>query len=86
MTPINAEKNALDATKALLDFGKVRATKLGLKEALGQHPDFPNLNALSEVLTDWGVPNSATLPSYYNMAELPKLMAAFSNKGFAQIK
>jgi uncharacterized membrane protein len=71
MTPINAEKNALDATKALLDFSKVRATKLGLKEALEQHPDFPSMNALSDVLNDWQVPNLAARLSPDRLHEIP---------------
>jgi len=71
MTPINAEKNALDATKALLDFSKVRATKLGLKEALGQHPDFPSMNARSDVLNDWQVPNLAARLTPDRLHEIP---------------
>ncbi|WP_207509941.1 vitamin K epoxide reductase family protein [Telluribacter humicola] len=71
MTPINAEKNAIDATKALLDFSKVRTTKLGLKEALEQHPDFPGLNAISDVLNDFQVPNLATRISPDRLHEIP---------------
>jgi uncharacterized membrane protein len=71
MTPINAEKNALDATKVLLNFSKVRATTLGLKEALGQHPDFPSMNALSDVLTDWQVPNLAARLTPDRLHDIP---------------
>jgi uncharacterized membrane protein len=71
MIPINAEKNALDATKALLDFSKVRTTKLGLKEALEQHPDFPGLNAISDVLNDFQVPNLAARLSPDRLHEIP---------------
>lgn len=76
MRTINAEKNALDATKALLDFSKVPATKLGLREALWQHPDFPSLNALSDVLNDFRVPNLSTrlTPDRLHEVPLPALM------------
>ncbi|TDB57955.1 vitamin K epoxide reductase family protein [Arundinibacter roseus] len=71
MRPINAEKNALDATKALLDFSKVRATKLGLKEALEQHPDFPSMNSLSDVLNNWQIPNLAARLTPDRLHEIP---------------
>lgn len=71
MKPINAEKNALEATKALLDFSKVPATKLGLREALWQHPDFPSMNALSDVLNDFQVPNLATRLTPDRLHEVP---------------
>ena len=71
MRHINAGKNALDATKALLDFSKVPATKLGLREALWQHPDFPSLNALSDVLNDFQVPNLSTRLTPDRLHEIP---------------
>lgn len=71
MKPIDADKNALDATKALLDFSKVPATRLGLREALGQHPDFPSLNALSDVLSDLQVPNISARLTPDRLPEIP---------------
>lgn len=71
MKPIDADKNALDATKALLDFSNVPATRRGLKEALGQHPDFPSLSSLSDVLNDFQVPNISTRLTPDRLAEIP---------------
>lgn len=76
MTLTAIEKNAVDATKALLDFSKVTVSKFGIREALWQHPDFPSLNALSDVLTEFEVPNIATrlTPDQLNTIPVPALV------------
>jgi uncharacterized membrane protein len=67
------------------------------QHTLPNHSDTPEAKHLFDMHLQWlrlaGIQtapqyflNSVPLPSYYNMAELPKLMAAFSNEGFAQIK
>jgi hypothetical protein len=54
-----AEKNAIDALDMLLKLSKVRVTRRTLKEKLWQHPDFPSLASLSDVLDEFKTPNLA---------------------------
>jgi uncharacterized membrane protein len=65
------EKNALEATNMLLYLSKVRVTARSLRHALWQHPDFPSLSALSDVLTDFNVPNMATRLTPDRLPEIP---------------
>lgn len=58
------EKNALRAVQQLLQTSKVRVTRRTLEEKLWQHPDFPSLASLSNVLDELHVSNLVTrLPS-----------------------
>lgn len=66
-----SEKNALEATNMLLYLSKVRVTARSLRNALWQHPDFPSLSALSDVLTDFNVPNMATRLTPDRLPEIP---------------
>lgn len=66
-----SEKNALEATNMLLYLSKVRVTAHSLRDALWQHPDFPSLSALSDVLTDFNVPNMATRLTPDRLPEIP---------------
>jgi uncharacterized membrane protein len=74
-----AEKNAIEATKTLLDLGGVHVTKRSLREALWQHPDFPSLNSLNGVLTDFRLPNMATRLSPEQLSEIPLPALAYLN-------
>ncbi|WP_051398013.1 vitamin K epoxide reductase family protein [Runella limosa] len=65
------EKNAFEATNMLLYLSKVRITARGLRNALWQHPDFPSLSSLSDVLTDFNVPNMATRLTPDRLSEIP---------------
>ncbi len=65
------EKNAFEATNMLLYLSKVRITARSLRNALWQHPDFPSLSALSDVLTDFNVPNMATRLTPDCLSEIP---------------
>lgn len=65
------EKNAFEATNMLLYLSKVRVTARSLRNALWQHPDFPSLSALSDVLTDFNVPNMATRLAPDRLSEIP---------------
>lgn len=65
------EKNALEATNMLLYLSKVRVTARSLRNALWQHPDFPSLSAMSDVLTDFSVPNMATRLTPDRLTEIP---------------
>ncbi len=66
-----AEKNAIEATNILLYLSKVHVTARSLRNAMWQHPDFPSLSALSDVLTDFKVPNMATRLTPDRLAEIP---------------
>ncbi|NBB21708.1 thioredoxin domain-containing protein [Runella sp. CRIBMP] len=66
-----SEKNALEATNMLLYLSKVRVTARSLRNAMWQHPDFPSLSALSDVLTDFNVPNMATRLTPDRLPEIP---------------
>ncbi len=66
-----SEKNAIEATNMLLYLSKVRVTARSLRNALWQHPDFPSLSALSDVLTDFNVPNMATRLTPDRLPEIP---------------
>ncbi|RDB03972.1 cysteine peptidase family C39 domain-containing protein [Runella aurantiaca] len=66
-----SEKNAFEATNMLLYLSKVRVTARSLRNALWQHPDFPSLSALSDVLTDFNVPNMATRLTPDRLPEIP---------------
>lgn len=50
---------------------KVRVTSTTLKNKLLQHPDFPTLVSLSDVLTDMKVDNMATRINPYQLSEIP---------------
>ena len=67
----DAEQNAFEALNQLLRLGQVRVTPLSLKNALWQHPDFPSLSALSDVLTDFKISNLATRISPDQLADVP---------------
>ena len=67
----DAEQNAFEALDQLLRLGQVKFTSLSLKNALWQHPDFPSLTALSDVLNDFKVPNLATRISPDRLADIP---------------
>lgn len=67
----DAEQNAFEALDQLLRLGQVKVTSLSLKNALWQHPDFPSLTALSDVLNDFKVPNLATRISPDRLADIP---------------
>ncbi|MGA0560033.1 vitamin K epoxide reductase family protein [Larkinella sp. VNQ87] len=66
-----AEKNAFDALEQLLRMGKVRVTSTTLRTALSQHPDFPSLVALSDVLNEVNVPNLATRITADRLPDIP---------------
>jgi uncharacterized membrane protein len=66
-----SEKNAIEATNMLLYLSKVRVTTRSLRNAMWQHPDFPSLSALSDVLTDFKVPNMATRLMPDRLPEIP---------------
>lgn len=71
MSQLFAEQNAVIATKQLLQLCDIPVTQTGLSKALKQHPDFPSLNAVSEVLTDYKVPNLATRLNPERLFEVP---------------
>ena len=66
-----SEKNAFVALEQLLKLTKVKVTSTTLKNKLLQHPDFPTLVSLSDVLTDVKVDNMATRINPYQLAEIP---------------
>ena len=71
MNLIAAEKNALNALDILLQLSKVRVTRQTLREKLGQHPDFPSLVAISDVLTELNVNNLAISLTIDRLADVP---------------
>ncbi|TAE36373.1 MAG: peptidase C39 bacteriocin processing [Runella slithyformis] len=73
----DAEKNAVAALSQVLNLNKVQVTHLSLKKALWQHPDFPGLIALSDVLTDFKVPNLATRISPEQLTTIPLPAVAY---------
>jgi uncharacterized membrane protein len=66
-----SEKNAFVALEQLLKLTKVKVTSITLKNKLLQHPDFPTLVSLSDVLTDVKVDNMATRINPYQLSEIP---------------
>lgn len=66
-----SEKNAFVALEQLLKLTKVKVTSTTLKNKLLQHPDFPTLVSLSDVLTDMKVDNMATRINPYQLSEIP---------------
>lgn len=71
-----ADRNAAKALGHLLQLANVRATALTVRERLEDHPDFPALSALSDVLTELRVNNLATrlTPDRLPDVPLPALM------------
>ncbi|WP_266366910.1 vitamin K epoxide reductase family protein [Tellurirhabdus rosea] len=69
LTP--AEKNAYDALVYLIEAVKLPITAASVKEQLYLHPDFPSLLAMSDVLTEWNVPNLATRVYSEQLTEIP---------------
>ncbi len=66
-----AETNSLHAVTELLRLGNVRVTRRTVKEWLWQHPDFPSLASLSDLLTFVNVSHLATRLPAGQLAEIP---------------
>lgn len=69
LTP--AEKNAYDALAYLIQATDLPVTATSVKEQLYLHPDFPSLLAMSDVLTEWKVPNLATRIFREQLTDIP---------------
>ena len=67
----DAEQNAFEALSQVLQLAKVKITATSLKKALLEHPDFPSLSALNDVLTNFKVPNLATRIGPEQLATIP---------------
>jgi uncharacterized membrane protein len=65
------DRNALDALMGLLAAARIRATRRTVAQRLFDHPDFPGLAALSDVLTDLNVEHLATRLTPDALAEIP---------------
>lgn len=66
-----AEKNAYDALVYLTQTVRLPITAMSVKKQLYLHPDFPSLLAMSDVLTEWKVPNIASRVSKDQLVDIP---------------
>jgi uncharacterized membrane protein len=66
-----AEKNAINAVDVLMNLSRVRVTRRTLTDALQQHPDFPSMAAVSDVLTDLKINNLATGLTADRLTDIP---------------
>ena len=69
---LNTKHNALAVTAQLLKQLKIKVSDTGLHQTLTEHPDYPNLQAISDSLTDWNVAHTAVklYPNQFNAAEM----------------
>ena len=80
----DAEKNAFEALRYIVQLAKVKITTTSLKKALLEHPDFPSLSALNDVLTHFKVSNLAARigPEQLATIPLPAVAHLTPNGGF----
>ncbi len=67
-----ADENATATLHSLLKGLRANVTRATVRQTLEQHPDFPSLLSLSEVLTDWKIDNTALqLNTTEQLREMP---------------
>lgn len=77
----SAESNATTALYTLLRGIKAKVTQITVQDMLPRHPNFPSLLSLSEMLTSWGIENSAfQLNDVKQLHELPIPFVAHLNR------
>lgn len=79
-TDVN-NSNAITATRYFLNKLNVKVTASSVEEALDNHPDFPSLLSISDVLKQWNVDNAALQTSVEKLPELPIPFIAYLRKG-----
>jgi uncharacterized membrane protein len=85
MTLSNSEKNAFRALENLFKYGKIKVTSTALQNALLQHSEFPKLTSLSDVLTEFDIPNLATRLDFHRLSEIPLPAIAHFDNGLGYI-
>jgi hypothetical protein len=73
------EKNCLTAVKYLLKRTNARVTPEAIAESLLACPDFPSLNAVSETLEEFKIPNVSVQIPFSKIKEVPLPALAFLN-------
>lgn len=72
LTTTRPQDNAHKALSTLLQRLRIRVTALTVRETLPQHPDYPSLLSLSNMLDEWQVDNTALrLGNVEQLRELP---------------
>jgi thiol-disulfide isomerase/thioredoxin len=54
------ESNIVNAARSLMHSMNIKASNSGVKEKLQEHPDYPSLLSISDVLTNWNISNIST--------------------------
>jgi hypothetical protein len=65
------KENAVEITGLLLSALKVSVTITTLEKELEEHPDYPSLLSVSDVLSSYGVENIAFASSIEKLAGMP---------------
>lgn len=68
---LSTHDNCIKVTEELLSILKVRVTNTTLKNELYNHPDYPSLLAISDILTGYGIENISTQITIDKLVELP---------------
>lgn len=63
--------NQINIVIKLLKLLKVKVNNSSVKEALLNHPDFPSLLSISDVLQKWNIPNGAGKTTIDNLENIP---------------
>ncbi len=77
--PNSVEENAFRATLELIKAAGVKINAKSLKNALLSNADFPSLAALNSVLSEFNVPNLATIISAEQLVQIPLPAVAHLN-------
>jgi uncharacterized membrane protein/thiol-disulfide isomerase/thioredoxin len=65
------ESNIVNAARSLVRSMNVKASTAGLKEKLQEHPDYPSLLSISDVLTNWSISNISIRADREMLESLP---------------
>jgi uncharacterized membrane protein len=68
---LEPKSNAIEATKLLVDNLKVKIAKTTLTKELEEHPDYPSLLSIGDVLNNYGIENLAIKLDPEKLGEIP---------------
>lgn len=68
---VSIESNIVNAARSLVRSMNVKASTAGIKEKLQEHPDYPSLLSISDVLTNWNISNISIRADREMLERLP---------------